>query len=199
MRSPGYGQEREDPTILDRLRQLVPAGLRRRLRALHREFVLQRAVRRIRAHDDYVPLSDRAVKQLLYGWGNAWSLQAELITELWHRAWHTRGPVLECGSGLSTVLLGIAAERQGYEVYSLEHDEAWHAKVSAVVGRLGLRTGEAHRGAARDAQRLRVVRRAGPISGGVYAGAVRRASRRHDGRALWPAAGTAAVNGGTTA
>ena len=138
MRPPGYGQERRDPTILDWLRQLVPKGVRRRLRSLHRDAVLQRTVRRVRVHDDYIPLSDKAVSNLLYGWGSEWSLREELITEVWHRAWHTRGPVLECGSGLSTILLGIAAEWQGYDVYSLEHDEAWHARMLHTLSELGL-------------------------------------------------------------
>lgn len=88
--------------------------------------------------DEYVPLSDQAVEALLYGWGNAWSVREELITELWYRAWHTRGPVLECGSGLSTLLLGVAAERRGYDVYSLEHDGSWHARVMAAVDRFQL-------------------------------------------------------------
>lgn len=131
------GVKTEGPTILKRLRDILMRG-KRRLRAAHREFVLQRTLQRIRAHDDYVPLSDRAVENLLYGWGNEWSLKEELITELWHRAWHTRGPVLECGSGLSTLLLGIAAERVDYQVYSLEHDASWHARVSEAVQRLGL-------------------------------------------------------------
>jgi hypothetical protein len=78
------------------------------------------------------------VNGLLYGWGSEWSLREELITELWHRAWHTRGPVLECGSGLSTLLLGIAAEWQGYDVYSLEHDDAWRVRVLEAVDRLKL-------------------------------------------------------------
>ncbi len=106
---------------------------------MHRQVVLRRTIRHIRRHDEYVPLSDQAVNSLLYGWGSDCSLREELITELWHRAWHTRGPVLECGSGLSTLLLGVAAERQGYDVYSLEHDEAWHARVVAVVDYLQLR------------------------------------------------------------
>lgn len=127
----------QEPTSLERLSAFLIRGTRR-LRAVHRRFVLQRTLRRIRDHDDYVPLSDRAVENLLYGWGNEWSLKEELITELWHRAWHTRGPVLECGSGLSTLLLGIAAERLGYQVFSLEHDESWHAKVSDAVQQLGL-------------------------------------------------------------
>jgi len=131
------GLTREEPTILKRLRGFLTRG-RRRLHAAHRNFVLQRTLRRIRKYDDYVPLSDEAVENLLYGWGNEWSLKEELITELWHRAWHTRGPVLECGSGLSTLLLGIVAERQDYQVYSLEHDESWHERVSEAVQRAGL-------------------------------------------------------------
>jgi len=131
------GMTLEEPTIRERLRGVLTRG-RRRARAAHREFVLQRTLRRIRSRDDYVPLSDDAVEGLLYGWGNEWSLREELITELWHQAWHTRGPVLECGSGLSTLLLGVAAERLDYQVYSLEHDEAWHAKVSDAVQVLGL-------------------------------------------------------------
>lgn len=131
------GMMQREPTMLERLRSRL-SRTKRRLRAAHREFVLQRTLRRIRSRDDYVPLSDRTVENLLYGWGNEWSLKEELITELWHRAWHTRGPVLECGSGLSTLLLGIAAERVDYQVYSLEHDESWHAKVSEAVDRIGL-------------------------------------------------------------
>lgn len=138
MRPQGYGQEMEDRRILERLKDLLPSRLRRRLRARHRERVLARAIARIRQRDDYVPLSDQTVEDLLYGWGNEWSLKEELITELWHRAWHTRGPVLECGSGLSTLLLGIAAERMDYEVFSLEHDESWHATVSDAVEHLRL-------------------------------------------------------------
>ena len=131
------GTTRQEPTMFERLRGHL-GRRKRQLRAAHREFVLQRTLKRIRSRDDYVPLSDHAVEGLLYGWGNEWSLKEELITELWHRAWHTRGPVLECGSGLSTLLLGIAAERLGYDVYSLEHDESWQAKVSEAVHRLGL-------------------------------------------------------------
>lgn len=125
--------------MVDRIRALVPAPLRKKLRALHRTHVLNTTLRRIREHDQYVPLSDQTMARLLYGWGNSWSLREELITELWHRAWHTRGPVLECGSGLSTLLLGIAADRLGYDLYSLEHDAGWHAQVAAAVQRLGLK------------------------------------------------------------
>ena len=61
----------KEPIMLERLRGHLTRG-KRRLRAAHREFVLQRTLRRIRKYDDYVPLSDRAVENLLYGCGNEW-------------------------------------------------------------------------------------------------------------------------------
>lgn len=125
--------------MLDRIRALVPAPLRKKLRALHRDHVLYRTLRKIKEHDQYIPLSDQTISRLLYGWGNSWSLREEMITEMWHRAWHTRGPVLECGSGLSTLLLGIAADRIGYDLYSLEHDSDWQAQVALATQRLGLK------------------------------------------------------------
>lgn len=35
----------------------------------------------------------------------------------------TRGPILECGSGLATLLLGLVGEKYGKQVYTLEHSE----------------------------------------------------------------------------
>jgi hypothetical protein len=39
------------------------------------------------------------------------------------------GPILECGSGLSTLLLGLTADRTGNTVWSLEHDPVWAEQV----------------------------------------------------------------------
>jgi predicted O-methyltransferase YrrM len=48
------------------------------------------------------------------------------------------GQILECGSGLSTVLLGIIAKQKGTRVIALEHNEAWAAKVKAQLRRVGV-------------------------------------------------------------
>jgi hypothetical protein len=45
----------------------------------------------------------------------------------------TPGPVLECGSGLTTILLGLYAGRRGVSVWTLEHDFDWHTRVSNVL------------------------------------------------------------------
>lgn len=38
-------------------------------------------------------------------------------------AHETRGPIMECGSGLTTLLLGLLCEKTGKQVYTLEHRE----------------------------------------------------------------------------
>jgi hypothetical protein len=50
----------------------------------------------------------------------------------------TDGPVLECGSGLSTLVLGTATAPSGREVWVLEHDPYWFGLVDGCCARLGL-------------------------------------------------------------
>jgi hypothetical protein len=45
------------------------------------------------------------------------------------------GPILECGSGLSTILVGIIAKSRGVEHWALEHQEMWAAKVKMYLDR----------------------------------------------------------------
>jgi hypothetical protein len=51
----------------------------------------------------------------------------------------TPGPFLECGAGVSTVILGVLAERTGKDVWSLEQDEEWFDLVRKELRDLGLR------------------------------------------------------------
>ena len=39
------------------------------------------------------------------------------------------GPILECGSGLTTLLVGVVAQRTGNSVWSLEHLSQWAERV----------------------------------------------------------------------
>jgi hypothetical protein len=55
------------------------------------------------------------------------------------RAVALRGAVLECGSGLSTLLLGTLAERNGFSVWTLEHDREWYETVGAFIRRHNVR------------------------------------------------------------
>jgi hypothetical protein len=71
---------------------------------------------------------------LIYGWGNElWSVQPEYLKSILHYAWHAPGPILECGSGLSTLLLGLVAKRTGNKLWVLEHNPVWAERVRAAL------------------------------------------------------------------
>ena len=45
----------------------------------------------------------------------------------------TKGPMLECGSGVTTILMGILCGRRNVEVWSLEHFGEWRDRVSETL------------------------------------------------------------------
>jgi hypothetical protein len=67
--------------------------------------------------------------ELVYGWGNSWSAQHEYLDACLREARHTNGPILECGSGLSTLLVGAVAQSRGIRMWSLEHDAKWADRI----------------------------------------------------------------------
>lgn len=74
------------------------------------------------------------LQDLIYGWGNeAWSAMDEYLAGCIEQALSTRGPILECGTGLSTVLLGVIAKRQCQSHWALEHKPEWATKVQGYL------------------------------------------------------------------
>lgn len=85
------------------------------------------------------PPSGFALRCLQWGWGNpGYSAGARYLRHVSERAVAASGPVLECGSGLTTVVLGLLARRNGFDVVTLEHDPNWHARITETLARLGL-------------------------------------------------------------
>jgi methyltransferase family protein len=86
-----------------------------------------------------------------YGWGNeSFSASAEFLSECMTAAAVPGGPILECGSGLSTLLVGMIAATAGREVWSLEHDPEWAERVHRELRRLRLVGSHIHCAALRD-------------------------------------------------
>jgi predicted O-methyltransferase YrrM len=71
---------------------------------------------------------------LVYGWGNeGWSALDDYLKACIEAAMTSPGPILECGSGLSTLLLGVVAEQRGFRIYSLEHSADWASRLQKVL------------------------------------------------------------------
>jgi hypothetical protein len=56
----------------------------------------------------------------------------------------TEGDVLECGSGLSTLLLAITAARRGLHVHTFEHNPVCHRRLQGLIDRYHLRNIQLH-------------------------------------------------------
>ncbi len=76
-----------------------------------------------------VPGND-LLEALRTSWGNeAFSANVPFLAEVAKHAATTEGPILECGSGLTTIILGALAGRRGVPVHTLEHVPAWFGQV----------------------------------------------------------------------
>ncbi len=118
-------------------KKLLPEGSRRYLGAKHRELLFRRAMRRFLSSPESCAQSGSPVLQdLIYGWGNEmWSALDEYLVACIRSALVTKGPILECGSGLTTVLVGAIAQQRGLNMWSLEHEVEWAARVRTILTR----------------------------------------------------------------
>jgi hypothetical protein len=112
---------------------------RDRVRDGHRSIVFHRAMRQL-MHDPLAASdSSRTLADLVFGWANeSWSAEPELLSASIRHAAQTRESILECGSGLSTIILGAVAQQVGTKVWTLEHMPEWAERVSQQLNHLGI-------------------------------------------------------------
>jgi predicted O-methyltransferase YrrM len=77
--------------------------------------------------------------ELCTNWGNeSWPAKEELLAAIAAHAWETKGTILECGCGLSTVLLALIARHKGQRVVSIEHIEDYAIAIRSTLRRFDL-------------------------------------------------------------
>jgi len=106
----------------------------------YRQWVFDRALREFTSEPRSClhPGSD-VLSRLIYGWGNAsWSALDEYLIATIEGIYRSDGPILECGSGLSTIILGVLGDNTGREVWTLEHHTEWGERVSNEITRIGV-------------------------------------------------------------
>jgi hypothetical protein len=108
----------------------IARAFERRIGSTYQQFQFWRAMRQfMRAVDDGQETDPQLLAELVRGWGNSWSAQIEFLVASLRETRATDGPVLECGSGLSTLLIGAVAQARGARVWSLEHEPKWADRV----------------------------------------------------------------------
>lgn len=124
------------------LARALPAALRGRLGSWRRALALRLAMRRFLAEPEaFADASEPGLRQLVFGWANeSFSAHEEYLAGCVREALATPGPILECGSGLSTLLVGAICDRRGLRCWSLEHHPPWAAQVGRALARHRIRS-----------------------------------------------------------
>jgi len=74
--------------------------------------------------------NEALLQRLAHAWGNEdWSASSAFLRDALARAATGNHAIIECGSGLSTVLLGVVTRRSARPLVALEHDAAWAIRV----------------------------------------------------------------------
>jgi hypothetical protein len=121
-------------------KRIVPAGARDWLKSQGRDFVFGRAMREfLRDPAACAATGNPVLARLIRGWGNdGWSALDEYLAASLQAALAARGPILECGSGLSTLLIGAVAQRIGQRHFALEHTPEWADRVKHELSRFAI-------------------------------------------------------------
>ena len=119
------------------LKSVLPLRIQRLLRARHRDFVFRRAMKRFLKHPEAcIHPGNSVINDLIYGWGNEdWSARDEYLVCCLEHAQTADAPLLECGSGLSTILVGAVAKQRGYRHWAFEHTPGWADKVQRYLNK----------------------------------------------------------------
>jgi hypothetical protein len=116
------------------IRKLIPSSLKSAAKAALRRYRIWRGVRAISNLNQGEVPTRKMLQTLSLGWGNdGYAANIDYLQEVAKNATTTEGPILECGSGLTTLLLGLLAGRRGVAICSLEHSQEWQQRISALL------------------------------------------------------------------
>src|SRR4026207_813581 len=108
------------------VKRLAPKWLKRPVKKM----LLQRQLQSARQEISKLPVgqipSRNQLSDLIAGWSNeGYAANLEYLESVAQNCVDTQGPILECGSGATTILLGVLCGRRNIEVWSLEHFDEW--------------------------------------------------------------------------
>jgi predicted O-methyltransferase YrrM len=96
------------------------------------------------------------VAGLIEAWGNRlWSAWGEYLEGCLEAVASGEGPILECGAGLSSLIIADQAARHGRRLWTLEESGEWTDRINQVAERLGLANLRVIHGPMRDYQGFR--------------------------------------------
>ena len=116
------------------IKKLVPRAIKRPVKEMLLRRQLRQAIKTIARLPVGESPSRQQLKDLITGWSNeGFAANLEYLEAVAAHALKTKGPVLECGSGVTTILMGILCGKRNIGVWSLEHYDEWRQRVAGVL------------------------------------------------------------------
>lgn len=124
-----------------RLKKVVPLQARIYVRQRQREWQRSRLLARgLRGLATTPGGSSQIWRDLRAGWSSGWAASSLYLEAMVAAVLDGHLDVLECGTGLSTLVLASLARSVGASITSLEHDPVWFELVKKELRRFGLET-----------------------------------------------------------
>jgi predicted O-methyltransferase YrrM len=125
--------------MLPKVKKLIPRAVKESIKARHMERKLRRALDEVRA----LKAGEAPSAELLARCGEAWGddgfrAVGGYLEEVTRVAATTEGPVLEIGSGLTTLLMGLLAGRRGVRIWTFEHLPEFYRQTCERLERFGI-------------------------------------------------------------
>lgn len=125
--------------MLPLVKRVIPGSIKDKIKNINRERRLDAAMNRLAA----VPANETpgidVLTELAQAWGDdGFRAVGGYLEETTRWAAETRGPVLEIGSGLTTLILGSVVGRRGFPVWTLEHHPEFFRNTESMLKRYKL-------------------------------------------------------------
>lgn len=134
--------------MLAALKSKIPRSLKRAVRQavldpLERRVKDRRLRQAVRAFRSNHAPDRNFIEQFRRAWGNeSFSADVTYVSEVVSRVGKCSAPILECGSGLTTLAAALVGEKRDVRVWSLEQDEDWVDFVSQRLKKNNIRNVE---------------------------------------------------------
>jgi|ERR1700752_166904 len=116
------------------LQKLLPKWLKQPVKKAMLDQQLRRAIKDISRLEPRQAPNRRLLSNLIEGWSNdGFVANLEYLDTVAAYASKTHGPILECGSGVTTILLGILCTPLKIDVWTLEHSPEWQKRLVRVL------------------------------------------------------------------
>ena len=121
------------------IKKVLPSSVKDKIKSINRERQLGVAVKRLTAAAENGVPAGEVLAELERAWGeDGFRAVGGYLEEVARFATEARGPVLEIGSGLTTLILGALVARRGIPVWTLEHHPEYFAHTQETLKRVGL-------------------------------------------------------------